>query len=162
ASAIILTLEATRRMTGIAMPIVAIAALVYGYFGAHLPGMFGHRGYGVERIVSYVYSLDGIFSSALQVSATYLFLLILFGAFLQSSGASDFFLRLATAGVGGIRGGPAQVAVFASALFGTISGSAVANTAGTGAVTIPMMKRTGYKPHFAAAVEAVASTGGQL
>lgn len=162
ASAIILTLEATRRMTGIAMPIVAIAALVYGYFGAHLPGMFGHRGYGVERIVSYVYSLDGIFSSALQVSATYIFLFILFGAFLQSSGASDFFLRLATAGVGGIRGGPAQVAVFASALFGTISGSAVANTAGTGAVTIPMMKRTGYKPHFAAAVEAVASTGGQL
>lgn len=162
ASAIVLTLEATRRMTGIAMPIVAIAALLYGYFGGSLPGMFGHRGYGVERIVSYVYSLDGIFSSALQVSATYIFLFILFGAFLQTSGASEFFLRLASAAVGSIRGGPAQVAVFASALFGTISGSAVANTAGTGAVTIPMMKRTGYKPHFAAAVEAVASTGGQI
>lgn len=161
-SAILLTLESTRRMTGVAMPIVAIAALLYGFFGAYLPGMFGHRGYGLERIVSYLYSLDGIFSSALQVSSTYIFLFILFGAFLQASGASEFFLRLASSVVGGIRGGPAQVAVFASALFGTISGSAVANTAGTGAVTIPMMKRTGYKPHFAAAVEAVASTGGQI
>jgi TRAP transporter 4TM/12TM fusion protein len=160
--AILLTLESTRRMTGMAMPIVAITALLYGYFGAYLPGMFGHRGYGLERIVSYTYSLDGIFSSALQVSATYIFLFILFGAFLQASGASDFFLRLASSAVGRIRGGPAQVAVFASALFGTISGSAVANTAGTGAVTIPMMKRVGYKPHFAGAVEAVASTGGQI
>jgi TRAP transporter 4TM/12TM fusion protein len=161
-SAILLTLESTRRMTGVAMPIVAITALLYGYFGGWLPGMFGHRGYGLERIVSYTYSLDGIFSSALQVSATYIFLFILFGAFLQASGASDFFLRLASAAVGRIRGGPAQVAVFASALFGTISGSAVANTAGTGAVTIPMMKRVGYRPHFAGAVEAVASTGGQI
>lgn len=161
-AAIVLTLEATRRMTGLAMPLVAIAALLYGYFGHLLPGMFGQRGYGFERLVSFTYSLDGIFSSALQVSATYIFLFILFGAFLQASGASDFFLRLATAAVGAIRGGPAQVAVFASALFGTISGSAVANTAGTGAVTIPMMKRVGYRPHFAGAVEAVASTGGQI
>ncbi|ESR23806.1 TRAP transporter permease [Lutibaculum baratangense] len=161
-SAILLTLEATRRMTGIAMPIVAGTALLYGYFGDLLPGAFGHRGYGFERLVSFTYSLDGIFSSALQVSATYIFLFILFGAFLQASGASEFFLRLATSAVGAIRGGPAQVAVFASALFGTISGSAVANTAGTGAVTIPMMKRVGYRPHFAAAVEAVASTGGQI
>ncbi len=161
-SAILLTLEATRRMTGIAMPIVAIVALLYGLLGGYIPGMLGHRGYGIERIVSYTYSLDGIFSSALQVSATYIFLFILFGAFLAKSGASEFFLRLATAAVGAIRGGPAKVAVFASALFGTISGSAVANTAGTGAVTIPMMKRVGYRPRFAAAVEAVASTGGQI
>ena len=161
-SAILLVLEATRRMTGWAMPIVAGTALLYGYYGHLLPGMFGHRGYSVERIVSVTYSLDGIFSSALQVSATYIFLFILFGAFLQTSGASEFFLRLASAAVGQIRGGPAKVAVFASALFGTISGSAVANTAGTGAVTIPMMRRVGYRPHFAGAVEAVASTGGQI
>jgi TRAP transporter 4TM/12TM fusion protein len=161
-AAILMTLEITRRTTGLPLPIVAIAALAYGYFGDLLPGMFGHRGYGVERIVSLVYSMDGIFSTALQVSATYIFLFVLFGAFLQTSGAGDFFLKLALGAVGAIRGGPAKVAVLASALFGTISGSAVANTAGTGAVTIPMMKRIGYRPHFAAAVEAVASTGGQI
>ncbi|MDO8877682.1 MAG: TRAP transporter permease [Pseudolabrys sp.] len=161
-SSVLLTLEVTRRTTGWAMPIVAIAALVYARYGDALPGILGHRDYSAERIVSFVFGLDGIFSSALQVSATYIFLFVLFGAFLQTSGAGEFFLKLASSAVGTIRGGPAKVAIFASALFGTISGSAVANTASTGAVTIPMMKRSGYPAHFAAAVEAVASTGGQI
>ena len=161
-AAVLLTLEVTRRTTGLALPIVAICALLYARFGNVLPGMLGHRDYTAARIVSFVYSLDGLFSSALQVSATYIFLFVLFGAFLQASGAGDFFLKLASSVVGSIRGGPAKIAIFASALFGTISGSAVANCASCGAVTIPLMKRSGYKPHFAAAVEAVASTGGQI
>lgn len=161
-SAVLLTLEITRRTTGWALPIVAIIALLYARFGDVLPGILGHRDYSSERIVSFVFGLDGLFSSALQVSATYIFLFVLFGAFLQTSGAGDFFLRLASSAVGTIRGGPAKIAIFASALFGTISGSAVANCASCGAVTIPLMKRSGYKAHFAAAVEAVASTGGQI
>jgi TRAP transporter 4TM/12TM fusion protein len=161
-AAILMTLEMTRRTTGMALPLVAIVALLYGKFGDWIPGIFGHRGYPIDRIISVVFSLDGIFSTALQVSAKYIFLFILFGAFLQASGAGKFFLDLASAAVGSIRGGPAKIAVFASALFGTISGSAVANTAATGAVTIPLMKRVGYRPQFAAAVEAVASTGGQI
>jgi TRAP transporter 4TM/12TM fusion protein len=161
-AAVLLTLEVTRRTTGLALPIVAICALLYARFGNVLPGMLGHRDYAAARIVSFVYSLDGIFSSALQVSATYIFLFVLFGAFLQTSGAGDFFLKLASSAVGSIRGGPAKIAIFASALFGTISGSAVANCASCGAVTIPLMKRSGYAPHFAGAVEAVASTGGQI
>ncbi len=161
-AAVLLTLEITRRTTGWALPIVAIAALLYARFGNALPGILGHRDYSSARIVSFVFGLDGLFSSALQVSATYIFLFVLFGAFLQTSGAGDFFLKLASSAVGTIRGGPAKIAIFASALFGTISGSAVANCASCGAVTIPLMKRSGYAPHFAAAVEAVASTGGQI
>lgn len=161
-ASVLLTLEVTRRTTGWALPIVAIVALLYARYGDALPGILGHRDYSSARIVSFVFGLDGIFSSALQVSATYIFLFVLFGAFLQTSGAGEFFLKLASSAVGTIRGGPAKIAIFASALFGTISGSAVANTASTGAVTIPMMKRSGYPPHFAGAVEAVASTGGQI
>lgn len=161
-SAILLTLELTRRTTGWALPIVAIIAISYALLGDYIPGMLGHRGYSTSRIVSFVFSLEGIFSTPLQVSSKYIFLFVLFGAFLQVSGAGSFFLNFASSLVGTIRGGPAQIAVFASALFGTISGSAVANTAGTGAVTIPLMKKVGYRASFAAAVEAVASTGGQI
>ena len=161
-SAVLLTLEITRRTTGWALPIVAIVALLYARFGNALPGILGHRDYSSPRIVSFVFGLDGLFSSALQVSATYIFLFVLFGAFLQTSGAGEFFLKLASSAVGTVRGGPAKIAIFASALFGTISGSAVANCASCGAVTIPLMKRSGYRAHFAAAVEAVASTGGQI
>lgn len=159
---LVLTLELTRRTTGWSLPIVAITALLYALFGDLIPGMMGHRGYSMSRILSFVFSLDGLFSTPLQVSSKYIFLFVLFGAFLQVSGGGSFFLDIASSLVGSIRGGPAKIAIFASALFGTISGSAVANTAATGAVTIPLMKRVGYRPAFAAAVEAVSSTGGQI
>lgn len=159
---IVAILEATRRKTGPALPLIALLALLYAVFGNSITGMLGHRGYSLERLISYIYSLDGIFSSPLQISASYIFLFVLFGAFLNASGAGPFFLNLAMGALGTRRGGPAQVAVLGSALMGSISGSAVANTAATGAITIPMMKSIGYKPAFAAAVEAVASTGGQI
>jgi TRAP transporter 4TM/12TM fusion protein len=159
---ILLVLEMNRRITGWTLPIIGTIAILYARFGNLIPGKMGHRGYDWERIASYLFGLDGIFSQPLAVSAKYVFLFILFGAFLDRSGAGRFFIELAMSLFGRIRGGPAKVAVVASALFGTISGSAVANTAGTGSFTIPMMKRVGYNPVFAGAVEAVASTGGQI
>ena len=133
------------------------------YAGPYIPGTFGHSGWSFEDIVSFTYlGLQGIFGIPLGVSATYAFLFILFGAFLFNTGISRFFIDLAMLVAGRSRGGPAKVAVMASALFGTISGAVIANVYGTGTLTIPMMKRLGYKPQFAGAVEAVASTGGHL
>lgn len=160
--AILLIVEMNRRLTGWVLPIIVIVALLYAKFGYLFPGQFGHRGYSWERIVSYLFGLDGIFSQPLQVSATYVFLFLLFGAFLATSGAGQYFIDLAMSLFGRVRGGPAKVAVIASALFGSISGSAVANTASTGAFTIPLMKRVGYSRVFAPAVEAAASAGGQI
>lgn len=160
---LLLVIEATRRTVGLSLPIVSVAFLLYAYLGNYLPGILRHKGFKIEDIVEYLYLLpNGIYGTPTEVSATFLFLFILFSSFLEKSGAGYFFVDLAFAVTGRVRGGPAKAAVFSSALFGTISGSAVANVVGTGTFTIPLMKRTGYPPHFAGAVEAVASTGGQI
>lgn len=156
------TLEVTRRVCGNILPGIAIAFLLYARFGNYLPGLLGHRGYSWDKILSYMIGLDAIFSTPIGASARMVFLFVLFGSFLKISGATDFFMNLALSLTGSARGGPAKVAVVSSALFGTVSGNSVANVVSTGAFTIPLMKSIGYKPVFAGAVEAVASTGGQI
>ncbi len=155
-------LEMGRRLHGLALPVIALVFVVYAIFGEHIPGMLGHKGYSYARSISFIYSLEGIYGSALAASATFVTLFVVFGAFLNQSGAGRFFVDLAYAVAGKRRGGPAKVAVLASAFFGSISGSAVSNAVTTGTFTIPLMRTVGYEPRFAAAVEAVASTGGQL
>jgi len=160
---IALVLEAARRAVG--APIAAIAALfvLYALFGDRLGGFLLHRGYDWERIVGHMYfTTEGIFGTPLQVSAKYIFLFLLFGAFLERTGVGAYFNELALAVAGRRVGGPAKVAVFSSALQGTISGSSVANVVTSGTFTIPMMKRLGYRKEFAGAVEAASSTGGQI
>ncbi|MCJ8501326.1 TRAP transporter permease [Desulfatitalea alkaliphila] len=160
---ILLVLEMTRRVIGLALVIVAVVFLLYAYFGPWLPEAIAHRGYGIERIATHMYTtLEGIFGVPLAVSATFVILFVIFGAFLEATKTGDFFINLANSIAGRARGGPAKVAVISSSFFGTISGSAVANVVGTGTYTIPLMKRTGYTPPFSASVEAVASSGGQL
>ncbi|MDI3535269.1 MAG: hypothetical protein PWQ82_1634 [Thermosediminibacterales bacterium] len=160
---ILLLLEASRRTMGNIIPGLAILFLIYAKYGRYFPGMFAHGGFYWKRILYRMnLTYEGIFGITLSVSATYIFLFILFGAFLRKSGATEFFNDLSLALAGKKRGGPAQVAVVSSGLMGTLSGSAVANVATTGSVTIPMMKSIGYKPHFAGAVEAAASTGGMI
>ena len=161
--AILLILEAVRRVVGIPMVCVAILFLVYALYGRQLPGVLAHRGADLPTLVQHLfYTTEGIFGIPLGVSSTFIFLFILFGAFLEKTGLGQLFIDLSNAVAGWAAGGPAKVAVIASALEGTVSGSSVANTAGSGSFTIPMMKKLGYKPEFAGAVEATASTGGQL
>ena len=158
----LLTLEAARRVVGLPITIIASSFLAYAYFGAYLPGFLSHRGYSIERIVSHMYfTTEGILGIPLGVSSTFIFLFILFGAFLEKTGIGKLFIDIADAIAGWAAGGPAKVAVITSALEGTISGSSVANTVGSGSFTIPMMKKLGYRPEFAGA-EAAASTGGQI
>jgi TRAP transporter 4TM/12TM fusion protein len=160
---ILLTLEATRRIVGLPIVIISSFFLFYAYMGHYFPGFLNHRGYGIQRIVTQIwFTTEGIMGIPLGVSATFIFLFILFGAFLTSTGIMDFFMDISNAIAGWASGGPAKVAVLASALEGTVSGSSVANTVGSGSFTIPMMKRLGYRPEFAGAVEAAASTGGQI
>ena len=160
---IIATLELTRRCFGWAMPGIAIFFILYVLLGDKLPSsFFGHSGFALERTISYMFSPAAMFGEVMNVFARTVFIYLLFGSFLEMSGATDFFIKLACAAAGKWRGGPAKVAVISSALLGTISGNAVAIVATTGAVTIPLMKKTGYKDYFAGAVEAVASTGGQF
>lgn len=160
---LICVLEAARRTIGKELPILAVVFWLYGLFGEHLPGILGHTGFSARRIVYHLYlSSEGIFGIALGVSATYIFLFILFGAFLGETGMAQFINQFSMALAGRSPGGPGKVAIIASALLGTINGSAVANVATTGAFTIPLMKSVGYRPTFAGAVEAVASTGGQI
>lgn len=160
---ILLVLEMTRRVIGLALVIVAVVFLLYAYFGPYLPEAIAHRGYGIERIATHMYTtLEGIFGVPIGVSATFVILFVIFGAFLEATKTGDFFINIANSIAGRARGGPAKVAVISSSFFGTISGSAVANVVGTGTYTIPLMKRTGYTPPFSASVEAVASSGGQL
>jgi len=160
---IVLVLEAARRTIGFLMPLLSVLFLLYSYFGPYMPEVIGHRGKGIVRIIEYMFlTTEGIYGFAIGVSASFIFLFVLFGAFLQLSGAGKFFIDIAFSLMGRIRGGPAQVAVLASAMFGTISGSGVANVATTGTFTIPLMKKAGFKPEFAGAVEALASTGGQI
>ena len=160
---IALVLEATRRTLGTALPILALLFLVYGVVGPWLPGPLRHKGLTYEILVDQtVFTTEGLFGIPLGVAASYVILFIIFGAFLEKSGAGQFFMNLANGLAGGQRGGPGKVSVVSSSLFGTISGSAVANVMVDGWLTIPMMKRTGFKPEAAAAIEAVASTGGQI
>ncbi len=159
----LLVLEATRRSIGLPLPIVTSFFLLYCYFGNYIPGTFGHRGYSLYRIINQMYlTTEGIFGVPLGVVVSIVFLFVLFGSFLEKSGGGNFFINLAVALAGRAKGGPAKIAVIASGLMGTISGSSIANVVTTGAFTIPLMKRVGYRPEFAGAVEAAASTGGQI
>jgi len=160
---ILLVLEATRRTIGASLPIVAVCFLAYGLLGPWMPSALHHRGLTLEITIDQTwFTTEGVFGVPLTVAGTYVILFIIFGAFLEKSGAGQFFMNFANAIAGGARGGPGKVSVVSSSLFGTISGSAVANVMVDGWLTIPMMKKTGFKPEAAAAIEAVASTGGQI
>ena len=159
---LLLLLEGTRRIYGMILPTVAIVFLLYCHFGQYFSGGLGHSGYSWKKTISYMLGYEAVFGSPMNASATMVFLFMVFGAFLTFSGAGPFFIDLAMSLAGSKRGGPAKVAVISSALFGTVSGNSVANVVSTGAFTIPLMKSVGYKPKFAAAVEATASSGGQI
>ena len=160
---IILVIEAARRVVGIPMVCVVLFFIVYAFAGPYMPGLLAHRGLTIEYFVSHVYfTTEGIFGIPLGVSSTFIFLFILFGAYLEGTGLGKFFIDIANSIAGWASGGPAKVAVLSSGLMGTVSGSSVANVVGTGSLTIPMMKKLGYHKNFAGAVEAASSTGGQL
>jgi TRAP transporter 4TM/12TM fusion protein len=162
-AAILLVLEATRRAVGLPITIIAIIFMIYAIFGPYMPGFIAHRGLELDRLVQTMFfTTEGILGTPLGVSSTFIFLFLLFGAFLVKTGVGQYFNDLAIAIAGRSTGGPAKVAIFSSALQGTISGSSVANVVTSGSFTIPMMKKLGYKKEFAGAVEAAASTGGQL
>ncbi|MBI2553137.1 MAG: TRAP transporter fused permease subunit, partial [Candidatus Rokubacteria bacterium] len=163
ALAILLVLEATRRLVGWVMVALGAAFILYAKFAYLLPGPFSAKGSTWERIAVYLYlDTNGLFGFPLAVTASIVVAFIFFGQALYAVGGDKFLTDLALVAMGRYRGGPAKVAVVASSLFGTVSGSAVSNVVVDGAITIPMMKRTGYAPHMAAAIEAVASTGGQI
>ncbi len=160
---VLLVIEAGRRAMGWPLPIVAIVAIIYALFGPYFPGMLAHGGFPLSELAPFQYlRTDGIFGVPLGVSASFIFLFVLFGAVLSVSGAGQFFIDLSLALTGRSQGGSGKAAVVASALMGTVSGSSVANAVTTGAFTIPLMKRSGYRPEFAGAVVAAASTGGQV
>lgn len=160
---IVLLFECCRRVVGLPIMFVAGAFLLYTYYGPYMPGLLAHRGKSVKAIIEQlVYTTEGIMGTPLGASSTFIYLFVLFGAFLERTEVGTFFIDFANAIAGHKRGGPAKVAVLASALEGTVSGSSVANTVGSGSFTIPMMKKLGYRKEFAAAVEATASTGGQI
>jgi len=160
---IILLLEAARRVIGSAIPTLSIIFLLYAFFGSYAPGILNFRGVSLTRLIYRMYlSSEGIWGITMNISATYLFLFILFGSFLESSGAAKAFTNIALFLVGNKKGGAAQVAIVSSLLLGSINGSSVANVVTTGSFTIPLMKKIGYKPAFAGAVEAAASSGGMI
>ena len=161
--ALLLIIEATRRAVGKELVILCVISILYMLFGYLFPGFLRYRGMSLVRLVEYMaWSTDGPYGIVLQVSATYIFTFIYFGVLISKTGIGELFNDLAVAIFGRTRGGGAKVSVFASGLMGTISGIAVANVATTGSFTIPLMKKSGYSPTFAAAVEAVSSTGGQI
>jgi TRAP transporter 4TM/12TM fusion protein len=160
---VVLVFEASRRVLGIALPIVCSVFLAYGFFGQYLPLAIAHRGFGYDQIIGQLYlGTEGIYGIPTLVSATYIFLFILFGSFLEHAGMIGLFNQIAMGFVGHARGGPAKVAVISSGLMGMISGSGIANVMTIGPFTIPLMKRFGYSPVFAGAVEATSSMGGQI
>lgn len=160
---ILVLMESCRRIVGIPILVIASAFILYAFLGAYLPGFLNHRGYKLDRITAHLfYNTEGIMGVPLGACSTFIFLFILFGALLEKTGIGQFFIDTCNAIAGSASGGPAKVAVLTSALLGTVSGSSVSNTVGSGSFTIPMMKRLGYKSEFAGAVEAAASTGGQL
>lgn len=161
--AVLLVLEAARRVIGWPMVIIALMFITYALVGPYIPGPLAHRGVAVEDLIQQLfYTTEGIFGIPIGVSSTFIFMFLLFGAYLEKTGMGEFFIDSANAVAGHAAGGPAKVAVLSSALMGTLTGSSVANVVGTGSFTIPMMKKLGYKSEFAGAVEATASTGGQL
>lgn len=161
--AVLVLFEISRRVIGFFIPLLCILAIIYAMYGPYFPIDLAHSGFGLKRLLYRLYmTSEGIFGQTLSIASTYIALFVIFGAFLNVSGASALFNDLALAIAGGRRGGPAQVAVISSALTGSLSGSAVANVATTGTFTIPLMKRIGLKPTFSAAVEATASTGGMV
>ncbi len=160
---VVLVLEATRRVIGLNLTCIALVFLLFGYFGPYMPTILVHKGYSIERMATTLsLTTEGIFGLPTGVAATFVFIFILFGSFLEKTGAGNFFIDMAYCITGRFSGGPAKTAVVASGFMGSVAGSAVANVVATGSFTIPMMKKIGYKPHVAAAVEAAASTGGQL
>ncbi len=163
AVAILVVLELARRATGWGLVTVAALALAYATSGPHLPGFLAHRGYSARRIIEHLYlSTEGIWGVPLGVSADFVYLFVLFGAVLEAAGGGELLIGLSSRITGRTRGGTAKTAAIASAIMGSLSGSAVANVVTTGSLTIPVMKRAGFRPHFAGAIEAAASTGGQL
>ncbi|NCC95594.1 MAG: TRAP transporter permease, partial [Synergistales bacterium] len=159
----VLLIEATRRVVGLPLAIIAAFFTAYMYLGHYMPGIMKGLSFSFHEVIEQIYLIDeGIFSIPLGVSATFVMIFLIFGGFLEKSGVGAYFMEFAQAFTGTSPGGPAKIAVVSSALFGSISGAAVANVYGTGTFTIPLMKRIGYPPFFAAAVEAVASTGGQI
>ena len=161
--AIIVIVETSRRALGIAIPIIAAIFLLQLYYGEYLPGKLSHSGLPFRRIIEFTFSTqEAMFGVVTATFATFVFPFMIFGAFLEKSGAGAFFMKLATSLTGKWRGGPAKIATFSSALFGSISGSSVANVVASGTFTIPLMKKVGFKNHHAGAIEAIASTGGQV
>ena len=160
---ILILFESCRRIVGLPIMTIATIFVIYAFAGKYLPGFLHHRGYSLQRVVCHLfYNTEGIMGTPIGACSTFIFLFILFGALLEKTGIGQFFIDVCNAIAGGASGGPAKVAVLSSALLGTVSGSSVSNTVGSGSFTIPMMKRLGYKGEFAGAVEASASTGGQL
>lgn len=160
---ILLILETSRQAIGLALPIIAIVFLAYAILGPYLPNIIAHRGYDLTYITSYIsWTLEGIYGTPIGAAVSFVLLYIIFGELLDKFGAGKFFIDIAYALTGRMRGGPAEAAVLSSALMGSINGSAVANVVTTGTFTIPLMKKVGYKNDYAGAVEAVASTGGQI
>ena len=160
---ILVLFESCRRIVGLPIMIIAGSFIVFAFAGKYLPGFLHHRGYSLQRVVCHLfYNTEGIMGTPIGACSTFIFLFILFGALLEKTGIGHFFIDVCNALAGGASGGPAKVAVLSSALLGTVSGSSVSNTVGSGSFTIPMMKRLGYKGEFAGAVEAASSTGGQI
>jgi len=159
----LLVIEACRRVIGPAMALICCLGILYALFGPYMPELFEHKGYTIERIATTLWlTTEGVFGLPIGVAATFVFVFVLFGAFLEVMGGGAFFIDLAYALTGRFSGGPAKTSVLASGFMGSVSGSAVGNVVATGSFTIPMMKKVGYKPHVAGAIEAAASTGGQL
>ncbi len=163
AIALVLSLEVSRRTVGWSLPIIAVVCILYALFGRAMPDAVAHKGFTLSRVIEYCFfSQAGVFGIMANVMATYVILFIFFGAFLEKSGVGQFFINLPLALTGKSIGGAAKVSVITSGFFGSVAGSAIANTVATGAFTIPLMKRTGFRPHIAGAVEASASVGGQF
>ena len=161
--AIAMVLEAARRTMGVFLPLLAVACVLYGIFGPYLPGGLAHRGYSVPRVVAHLYKgTEGVYGIPVGVVATFVFHFVLFGIMAQLTGLGQLFVNLATVAAGRFSGGPAKVCVVSSGLFGMISGSAIANAVTTGVMTIPLMKKVGFAPRFAGAVEASSACGGQV
>ncbi|MEQ9814100.1 MAG: TRAP transporter permease [Azospirillaceae bacterium] len=158
----LLILELTRRVAGLALVVIAAIFVAYSFLGPWLPGFLTHQGYAIDRFFTYLYTDNGILGPTTAVSSTYIILFIIFAAFLQASRVGDYFVNFAFATAGRARGGPAKVAVFSSGLMGMINGTSAGNVVATGSLTIPLMKKVGYPARSAGAIEAAASTGGQI
>lgn len=159
---VVLIAELTRRLAGLALVVIAGVFVAYAFLGPWLPGVLEHRGYDAKRFFSYIFTDNGVLGAPIAISSTYIILFVIFAAFLQASKVGEYFVNVAFAAAGHRRGGPAKVAVFASGLMGMINGTSAGNVVATGSLTIPLMKRVGYRAQTAASVEAAASTGGQI